>query len=131
MAFRSVSWRHSEALGAVAPHIASGQMRPLAVSSAKAMPKFESIPTMAQTFPGLDFVGWFVLVAPTGTPTAILERVNREMQTVLSDPAVANRFVDLGFFTEGAGTLASTQAFIRDEYAVWGKIICDIGLEPQ
>jgi tripartite-type tricarboxylate transporter receptor subunit TctC len=119
------------AISQAAPHIASGKMRALAVSSAKPMPKFESIRPMAETFPGLDFVGWFVLVAPAGTPTAIVDKMNLEMQRVLKDPAVVNRFVDIGFFTEGAGTPAETQAFIRDEYAVWGKILGSIGLQPQ
>ena len=118
------------AISQAAPHIASGKMRALAVSSAKPMPKFESIRPMAETFPGLDFVGWFVLVAPAGTPTAIVDKMNLEMQRVLKDPAIVNRFIDIGFFTEGAGTPAEAQAFIRDEYAVWGKMLRSIGIEP-
>ena len=57
----------------------AGKLRALAVTSAKRLPDFPDVPAVAETFPGFDFAGWFVLAAPTGVPEPIAARVNREM----------------------------------------------------
>src|SRR5262247_455164 len=56
---------------AMSPFIKRGDLRPIAVTSAKRVTGLESVPTMAETYPGFEYVGWFALVAPTGTPEAI------------------------------------------------------------
>src|SRR6185312_8908785 len=71
--------------------IASGKLRALAVTSPKRMPELPDVPAVAETFPGFDFAGWWVLATPTGVPADIVERVNREMNAVLSDPTVTSR----------------------------------------
>ncbi|MFN3348656.1 Bug family tripartite tricarboxylate transporter substrate binding protein [Pseudorhodoplanes sp.] len=114
-----------------APFIASGELTPLAVSSLKPMPKFESIPPIAETLPGVELVGWFVLVAPAGTPEAIAQRVNQEMNKILNDPAMRERLVELGFFSDGGETVAATGKFIKEQYEIWKEVVRDIGLEPQ
>lgn len=118
------------AIPAAAPFIANGQLRALAVSSSKPMPNFESIPPIAGSFPGVEFVGWFVFVAPTGTPAPIVERMNREVDRVLKDPAISNRLAEIGLYADGADTSDGTAAFIRAQYQLWGKVVRDIGLEP-
>src|SRR5262249_44274394 len=55
-------------------HVASGGLRPLAVTSARRLDDLADVPAAAETFPGFDFAGWWVLAAPTGVPKAILER---------------------------------------------------------
>jgi tripartite-type tricarboxylate transporter receptor subunit TctC len=119
------------AIPAAAPFIASGQLKPLAVSSAKSMPRFESVPPIADTFPGVELVGWFVFVAPTGTPDKAVRRMNTELDKILKDPGIANRLIDLGLYTEGAATPEATAAFIRAEHERWGGLTRQIGLEPQ
>jgi tripartite-type tricarboxylate transporter receptor subunit TctC len=119
------------AIPAAAPFIASGQLKALAVSSGKAMPRFESVPPIAQSFPGVELVGWFVFVAPTGTPDDVVRRMNAELDKILKDPAIANRLIDLGLYTEGAATPEATAAFIRAEHEMWGRLVREIGLEPQ
>jgi tripartite-type tricarboxylate transporter receptor subunit TctC len=114
-----------------APFIASGDLTPLAVSSLKPMPKFESIPPIAETLPGLELVGWFVFVVPAGTPAAIVTRVNQEMTKILDASDMRSRLVELGLFTDGAETVAATRKFIKDQYDVWKQVVGDIGLEPQ
>src|SRR5262245_54090763 len=77
-------------------HMASGSLKALAVTSARRLPDLADVPTVAETFPGFDFAGWWVLAAPTGVPAAILERVNRELDVILKDPAVVERISKTG-----------------------------------
>jgi len=119
------------AVPAAAPRIRSGELRPLGASFAKRVPGYESVPAIAETFPGFELVGWFALVAPAGTPRAIVQRVNGEMDRILKDPDAAKRLAGLGFFTEGAGTPEALGEFIRAELAKWGGIVKDIGIQPE
>jgi tripartite-type tricarboxylate transporter receptor subunit TctC len=112
-------------------HIASGALRPLAVTSAKRLPDFPDIPTVAETFPGFDFTGWFVLVAPTGVPEAILARVNREMAGIMTDPAIVTKLRDVGFISHGGGTMQQAREYVLAQHAAWGKLVQEIGLQPE
>ena len=111
--------------------IESGKLRPLAVTSPKRIAGFENVPTVAETFPGFNFTGWMVLVAPAGTAAEVVRRVNRELQPILSDREIVKRLSDIGFVTDGAGTPESTDAFIRAQYEAWGKVIREIGILPE
>jgi tripartite-type tricarboxylate transporter receptor subunit TctC len=119
------------AVPSAAPFIARDQLRAIAASSEAKVPGFEQIAPIAQTYPGFDFIGWFVLVAPSGTPSAIVGRLNRELDAVLKDPEVAERMQKVGFYSEGAGTPQSTEAYIRAQYDAWGKVVKEIGLEKE
>jgi len=116
------------AVPSAAAAVAGGKLYPLAVTSAQRIPGYENVPTVAETFPGFNFTGWFALVAPTGTPADAVQKVNREMQT---NPAVVKRLRDIGFFTDGAGTPESTAQFIRAQYEAWGKLVHEIGLQAE
>jgi tripartite-type tricarboxylate transporter receptor subunit TctC len=111
--------------------IANGSLRPLAVTSARRLPAYPDVAAVSEIFPGFDFTGWWVLTAPTGTPAEILGRVNREMQAILKDPAVVKRLGDIGFVTHGAGTLAEARDYVRAQYEAWGKVVREIGLQPE
>lgn len=111
--------------------ITSGQLRPLAVSSAQRAKGYESIPSVSETVKGLDFSGWFALVAPTGTPADIVQRMNREMDRVLTDAELVGRFQTLGFYTHGADTPEATAAYIKRQFETWATIVKDIGIEPE
>ncbi|HTP97147.1 MAG TPA: tripartite tricarboxylate transporter substrate-binding protein [Burkholderiales bacterium] len=119
------------AIPSAAPLMKRGDLRALAVSSARRAPGYEDVPPIADTFPGFDFIGWFVFVAPAGTPVAIVQRFNRELDRVLKDPAVAQRLADLGFYTEGADTPAATGEFVRVQRESWGKVVREIGMQPE
>lgn len=114
-----------------APFIATGELRPIAVSSAKPVEQFASVPPIASTIPGINLVGWFAIVTPTGTPGAIIEKANSAMAKILAEPAMQQRLTELGFVTSGAQTVAETDLFIRDQYKLWQQVVRDIGLEPQ
>ena len=119
------------AIPSSAPLIERGALRPLAVTSAKRLPGFETIPPVADTLPGFDFIGWFAVVAPAGTPAPIVARMNREIDAALNEPEVAKRLRDVGMFTEGAGTPQSTAAYIAAQLEVWRRIVREIGLQPE
>jgi tripartite-type tricarboxylate transporter receptor subunit TctC len=111
--------------------IANGTLRALAVTSAQRLPAYPDVGAVSEVFPGFDFAGWWVLTAPTGTPQDILERVNREMNTILKDPVVVNRMREIGFITHGAGTLAEARDYVQRQYEAWGKLVHEIGLQPE
>jgi tripartite-type tricarboxylate transporter receptor subunit TctC len=112
-------------------HIASGGLRALAVTSARRLPDFDAVPAVAETFPGFDFAGWWVMAAPTGVPAAILQRVNGELALILKDPAVVERMSKAGFVSRGGGTMQATRDYVQAQHAAWGKLVKEIGLQPE
>ena len=116
---------------ALLPFLKRGDLRPLAVSAGKRVRGLEDVPTLSETFPGFEYVGWFALLAPAGSPAAALQRVNRDMDKVLTDPEVAQRLFDLGLVNEGAGTPESLNEFLRAERERWSKLVKEIGLQPE
>jgi tripartite-type tricarboxylate transporter receptor subunit TctC len=111
-------------------HVASGKLRPLAVTAQKRVPEFPDVPAIAETFPGFDFTGWHILVAPTGTPQDILVRMNREMDTVLKEPEVQARLRKMAFTIYG-GSLDDVRRFVDEQRAAWAKVVKEIGVKPQ
>ena len=112
-------------------HIASGKLRALAVTSPNRMPELPDVPAVAETFPGFDFAGWWVLAAPTGVPADIVARVNREMNGIMKDPEVVGRLETAGFKTRGGGTLKEVDDFVQGQHLAWGTLVREIGLQPE
>lgn len=112
-------------------HVASGKLRPLAVTSAKRLTDFPDVAAVAETFSGFDFAGWFALVAPTGTPDAVLTRVNREVGEIMKDPAIVSRLRGASFISHGGGTLKEAAEHVQRQHAAWGTLIKEIGLQPE
>jgi tripartite-type tricarboxylate transporter receptor subunit TctC len=115
----------------VAPYLQRGDLRPIAVTAAKRVPGLEQVPTLAETFPGFEYVGWYVLLAPAGTPARIVQRINRDVDGVLRDSDVVNRMREMGQVTEGAGTPETTAKFLGAERSRWMKTVRDIGIAPE
>ncbi len=116
---------------ALLPFLKRGELRALAVSSGKRVRGLEDVPTLAESYPGFEYVGWFALLAPAGTPAAIVQKANRDTDKVLTDPEVAQRLFDLGLVNEGAGTPESLGDFLRAERERWAKLVKEIGLQPE
>ena len=89
------------------------------------------MPTVAETLPGFRIDGWFAVVAPTGTPAPILERLNHAIDGVLKDPGLRQRMMAFGLGLSDAGTPASTLAFIKSEQNRWGELVQELGMQPQ
>jgi len=116
---------------ALLPFLKRGELRALAVSSGKRVRGLEDVPTLAETYPGFEYVGWFALLAPAATPAASIQRVNRDMDRVLANPDVAQRLYDLGLVNEGAGTPEALGEFLRAERTRWAKLVKEIDLQPE
>jgi len=119
------------AVPSAAPHMQQGKLRAIATSSALRVPGFDAVAPIADTYAGFDFIGWFVLVAPAGAPTQIVQRVNREMDKILKDAEVRERMQKAGFYSDGAGTPEQTAAYIKAQYEAWGRVVKEIGLQPE
>jgi tripartite-type tricarboxylate transporter receptor subunit TctC len=113
------------------PLIADGRLKPLAVTSLKRVESMPDVPTVAETFPGFDFPGWWLLVAPTGTPAPIIDRMNHEMDAVLKDQAVLKRLTTMGFTNIAATTPQQTGDYVKAQRAAWGTLVKEIGLKPE
>ena len=112
-------------------NLRSGKLRALAVTSAQRMPGHNDIPAASETLPGFVIDGWFVVVAPAGTPADIVTRLNREIEAFDKDPEVLNRFATLGMGISRARSPQETGEFIRAEQEHWGRIVKELGLKPQ
>jgi tripartite-type tricarboxylate transporter receptor subunit TctC len=119
------------AVPSAAPHIASGALRPLAVSSLRRLPNYPDIPPIGDTFPGVEMIGWFSIAAPAKTPPEIVAKMNQALDQILKDPDMVHQLAVVGFFAEGAGTPEATRAFVKAQYDLWGKVTRDIGLKPE
>ena len=73
------------------PHLKSGRLRPIAVSSETRTTQFPEIPTIAETVKGYEFVSWFGIFVPAGTPKPIIDRLNAELKKAVADPDVASK----------------------------------------
>ena len=116
---------------ALSPFLKRGDLRALAVSAGKRVRGLEEVPTLSESYPGFEYVGWFALFAPSGTPAGIVQRLNREMDRALADPEMAQKLNDFGLVNEGAGTAESLNEFLRAERARWSKLVKEIALQPE
>ena len=113
------------------PHIDAKRVVGLTVSSKERSALVPDMPTMAESgLPGFDSWTWFGLFAPAGTPAAVVDRVNAEVNRIVTDPAVRERFAQLGFETTG-GSPAQFSAVMDSESAKWSKVIHDANVKPE
>jgi len=113
-------------------HIAAGKLRPIAVSGMARESALPDVPSIGETLPGFRIIGWLMISAPKGTPQEPIARMNAAMDRVLKDPAVIAWMQNFGSPSSGAaGSQEELSAFVREEIALWGKMISDVGLEAQ
>ena len=114
----------------IAPMIRGGALRVLGVSSLKRLPNFPDIPAMSEVAPGFVMVGWFGLMAPLGTQAEVIAKVNQDTNTVLKNPQIAERMLQLGMYDPG-GTPEEFGRFIADERARWASAVKAAKIEPE
>jgi len=113
-----------------APHVNSGKLRALAITSAKRQPSMPDVPTVGETLPGYRAEAFQGMVAPAGVPPAIVNKIAAEVARIVRLPDVAQRFQ-----LDGAEPVGSTPqefaAFLKAEMQQWGKVIRDAGIKPE
>jgi tripartite-type tricarboxylate transporter receptor subunit TctC len=114
----------------ILPLAQAGKIRALAVTSAKRSALAPELPTMAETLPGFEVVGWYGLAAPAGTPKDVIDRLNAETNQVLQSAALIAQLHTLGYELMG-GTPEAANARIKSDVVRWTKIIHDVGIQPQ
>ncbi|MBR0804383.1 tripartite tricarboxylate transporter substrate binding protein [Bradyrhizobium japonicum] len=111
--------------------ILEGKLNAVGVSSARRLPSLPDVPTLAESgIAGFESVGWFGLVAPSGTPADVISRLNEAFTKALKDPAVAEKIRTLG--AEPAPTSPEQFGrFIQSESTKWGKLISEAGIKAN
>jgi tripartite-type tricarboxylate transporter receptor subunit TctC len=111
-------------------HIKAGKLRPLAVTSAARSEALPDVPTVGEFVPGYESSVWFCVGAPKNTPAEIVNKLNKEINTGLADPAIKARLDRLGI-TVFAGSPAGFGKFIAEETEKWGKVIRTANIKPE
>ncbi|CAG9178743.1 Bug family tripartite tricarboxylate transporter substrate binding protein [Cupriavidus pinatubonensis] len=105
-----------------APHVRSGKLRALAVTTAKRSPAYPGVPTLDESgIKGYEVTTWYALMAPRGTPETVTRRLGAELAKALQQPDVLKRFEEQGV-TAGDMTPAKLAEFIRQETERWGRV---------
>jgi tripartite-type tricarboxylate transporter receptor subunit TctC len=113
--------------------ISAGTLRPIAVAGSRRVRSLPDVPAISETLKSVDLQGWFMVMAPNGTPAEIVEKLSSEIARVLNSPEVQDRAPTLGFDV-GIGdavTPAGAKRFLETELAATGKVIQELGIEPE
>ena len=113
------------------PHVRSGKLKALGVSSAKRVPAMPEVPTIAEAgVPGYEVANWWGILAPAGTPQPVLERLYKELSAILDSVETRKRFE-----LEGAEVVrmnaSEFAAFITQETEKWTRVVKEAGIKPE
>ncbi len=115
----------------VLPHVKSGKLRALAVSTAKRTASAPEVPTVAESgYPGFEYSNWNALFAPAGTPQPHVRKINAQVVAALKDPVVAQRLMSQGA-DPAPGTPEELGKYMRNDHERWKKVIASAGIKPQ
>ena len=114
--------------GAFMSNIRDGKLKAIAVTGKQRSPALPNVPTMAEAgFPALDSGAWIGLLAPAGTPAAVVDKLNKEVVKAVRHPDVSKLLLEQTVESVGS-TPAEFDQFLRDEYNKWGKVVSDAKL---
>lgn len=115
----------------VKPHIDSGRVRALAVTTAKRSPELPNVPTLAELGYGqFEAPAWWAVLAPAKTPPEIIAKMNAAMNAVMQNPEVAKKLQAQGINVIG-GTPETARVFIEKQVDIWGKVVKDYGIKAD
>nr|WP_157400254.1 MULTISPECIES: tripartite tricarboxylate transporter substrate binding protein [Ramlibacter] len=120
-----------DSLPGVLPHVQSGKLRVLAVSTSQRVPQLPNVPIVAESgVAGFDALGWLGIVAPKGLEPALRDKLNADLKAVLAEEGVKSRLAGLGMITI-ASSPAEFGKFIDSELTKWGAVIKTAGIQPE
>jgi tripartite-type tricarboxylate transporter receptor subunit TctC len=112
-------------------HVKSGRLRALAITGAQRSPAAPDVPTLAESgLPGYQAYAWNGLLAPAGTPPAVINRLSEELKTALSQPAVQEKFSAQGFAATWTAP-AQAAGFLQNEVEKWGLTVQQSGAKVE
>lgn len=109
--------------------IKSGRLKALAVTSAQRLPGLD-IPTVAETYPGYEAIGWFQIIVPAGTPTAVIEKINADVNRIINAPDMVTRLNDMGVYPRTDSPVIAREFFASQQRAM-KKLVNDLSIQPQ
>ena len=112
------------------PSISGGKAKLLAVIDAERHPNFPDVPMMKEVYPEIDYVAWFGMLAPAGTPKAIIDRMAEEMNKVAREPDMRPLLLRAAL-RPNPGTPEQMAKLMRADYDRYGKLIKDINMKPE
>lgn len=113
------------------PHVRSGKLRALGVTSSQRVPLAQSVPTLAEAgVDGYEFTGWYGVFVPAATPAAIVERLGMLVQAAVNAPVSQEFFAKIGLIPF-PGDPAATRAFLASEIQRWERLVRMAGIEAQ
>ena len=110
------------------PQVQSGKLRALGVTTAERIPFVPDVPSIAETLPGYDVSSWLGILLPAGTPAEIKMKISADLQQIVHDKVIQQKFQDLGAIAKGT-TAAEFAAFMRKDYDKWGGVIRETGIK--
>lgn len=118
-----------DAIPSSAPYVASGKLKPLAVTTAKRLPAYPNVPTVAESgFPGFEMVSWYGLWGPARLPPAVTKRLADETAKAMRSALIKERLSAQAFIISGAGPAEFT-GYITKEIAVYSRIVRDANIQ--
>lgn len=114
----------------VMPHVPSGKAKLLAIADRARHPDFPNVPLISETHPDIAIVGWFGLFAPTGTPPAIVKRLNEEVTKIAADPDLQKHFLRLAQRV-ASGTPEQFAALLQKDWEYYGKLVKTLNLKLE
>jgi tripartite-type tricarboxylate transporter receptor subunit TctC len=118
-------------LPAALPHVKSGKLAAVAVTSARRSPALADLPTVAESgIPGYEASTWYGVLAPARTPARAIERLHGDIVKILAQPEFRERLEAQGFDLVGSSP-EEFRAAIRSEIVKWGKVVRDAGIRPE
>jgi len=119
-----------EGFSGIAGASKSGAVKVIAVASAKRLPQFPDVPTVSETIPGFQATGWAVIVAPVGTPAAIVNKLSDDLYKVTSDPELQQKLAKLGSYPNPMKS-AQALAFVHKQQQMWQPVLDDIAKQQK
>lgn len=110
--------------------IRDGKLRPLAIASIKRSASLPDVPTLSESIKDFDFSGWFMLMAPAGTPDEIVNKLGSSVGDAMSDERIREMAPKLGFEIE-TGSPETARRFLIDQLELWRGITFELGMKPQ
>jgi len=108
-----------------------GKLRVIATTAAKRVPGWENVPALSEKLGNFDMVGWFAIVAPKGTPSQVIAKMNREVNLLLADKELASRIASIGPLADATMTEADVAKFLSAELTRWTEVTKEIGILPE